>query len=183
MRRTRGTSLVELMAVLAVASVALALAAPDLRALLRVQQLKAASGELFADVGLARAQALVRGQVVVLAPLDASGRDWRAGWTVFVDRDGDGRPGPGDERIAVHGPLPPGMTAGFAFTSSAPPQYIAYNGSGRGCSAANAAAARSGTLSLFNGGAVRRIKINMLGRARLCDPAREAGCDGAATPP
>ena len=183
MRRTRGASLVELMAVLAVASVVLALAAPDLRALLRGQQLRAASGELFSAVGLARAQALARGQVVVLAPLDGPGRDWRSGWTVFVDRDGDGRPGPAEERILVHGPLPPGMAAGFAFTSPAPPWYIAYNGAGRTCSAANPAAARAGTLSLFHGGAVRRIKINMLGRARLCDPARDAGCDGAAAPP
>jgi type IV fimbrial biogenesis protein FimT len=75
------------------------------------------------------------------------------------------------------------MTADFAFTASAPPQHIAYNGAGRGCSAGNGAAARSGTLSLFHGGAIRRIKINMLGRARLCDPARDAGCDGAAAPP
>jgi type IV fimbrial biogenesis protein FimT len=176
-------SLVELMAVLAVAGIVLALAAPDLRALLRVQQLKAASGELFSAIGLARAQALARGRIVVLAPLDAAGRDWRSGWTVFVDRDGDGRPGPDEERIAVHGPLAPGMEVGFAFTSPAPPQYIAYNGAGRGCGAANGAQARMGTLSLFHGGAVRRIKINMLGRARLCDPARDAGCDGADAPP
>jgi type IV fimbrial biogenesis protein FimT len=183
LKSSRGMSLVELMMVLAVAGVALALAAPDLGALIRAQQLKAASGELFAAVGLARAQALARGRIVVLAPLDADGRDWRGGWTVFVDGDGDGRPGPGEERILEHGPLAPGMAANFAFTSAAPPQYIAYNGAGRGCSAANGAAARSGTLSLFHGGAVRRIKINMLGRARLCDPARDAGCDGAAGPP
>lgn len=183
MMRKRGTSLIELMAVLAVLGVALALAAPDLGALVRVQQLKSASGELFSAVGLARAQALARGRVVVLAPRDAAGRDWRSGWTVFVDRDGDGRPGPGEERILEHGPLAPGMAADFAFTSTAPPQYIAYNGAGRGCSAGNGAVSRLGTLSLFHGGAIRRIKINMLGRARLCDPARDAGCDGAAAPP
>jgi type IV fimbrial biogenesis protein FimT len=37
-------------------------------------------------------------------------------------------------------------------------------------------------VSLFHGGHIRRIKINMLGRARVCDPARDAGCDGAAPP-
>jgi type IV fimbrial biogenesis protein FimT len=124
----------------------------------------------------------------VLAPRDAAGLDWRSGWTVFVDRDGDGRPGPGEEKVLEHGPLAPGMAVDFAFTSAAPPHYIAYNGAGRGCSAANGAQSRLGTLSLFagggsgDGGAVRRIKINMLGRARLCDPARDAGCDGAAAP-
>jgi type IV fimbrial biogenesis protein FimT len=181
--RERG---IELLVVLAIASVALGLAAPDLSALLRVQRLKAASAELFAAVDLARAQALARGEIVVLAPRDAAGVDWRSGWTVFVDRDGNGRPGPGEERILEHGPLAPGIAVDFAFTSAAPPQYIAYNGAGRGCSAANGAQSRLGTLSLFAGPpgeAVRRIKINMLGRARLCDPARDAGCDGAAAPP
>jgi len=187
----RGMTLIELLVVLAIASVALGLAAPDLAALLRVQRLKAASGELFAAVGLARAQALARGEIVVLAPRDPAGIDWRSGWTVFVDRDGDGRPGAGEERILEHGPLAPGMAIDYAFTSPAPPHYIAYNGAGRGCSAANAAQSRLGTLSLFagphagatSGDAIRRIKINMLGRARLCDPARDAGCDGAAAPP
>jgi type IV fimbrial biogenesis protein FimT len=41
---------------------------------------------------------------------------------------------------------------------------------------------RWGTVSLFHGGHIRRIKINMLGRARVCDPARDTGCDGAAAP-
>jgi type IV fimbrial biogenesis protein FimT len=172
-------TLVELMVVLALAAIALGLAAPDLGALVRAQQLKAAGAELFAAVGLARAQALARGQIVVLAPLDPAGLDWRGGWSVFVDRDGDGRPGPGDERILEHGPVARGITVDFAFTSPAPPEYIAYNGAGRGCGAANGAQARWGTLSLFggadSGGAVRRIKINMLGRARLCDPAPGPG--------
>lgn len=183
----RAMSLIELLVVLAIASVALGLAAPDLAALLRVQRLKAAGAELFAAVDLARAQALARGEIVVLAPRDPKGVDWRSGWTVFVDRDGDGRPGPGEEKILEHGALAPGIAVDFAFTSAAPPHYIAYNGAGRGCSAANGAQSRLGTLSLFDaaasGGAVRRIKINMLGRARLCDPARDAGCDGAAAPP
>lgn len=185
--RRRAMSLVELLVVLAVASVALGLAAPDLAALLRAQRLKAAGAELFAAVDLARAQALARGEIVVLAPRDPKGIDWRTGWTVFVDRDGDGRPGPGEEKVLEHGALARGIAVDFAFTSPAPPEYIAYNGAGRGCGAANSAQARWGTLSLFaagaSGSAIRRIKINMLGRARLCDPARDAGCDGAAAPP
>jgi type IV fimbrial biogenesis protein FimT len=183
MNRGRGHTLVELMAVLAIASCLLALAAPDLRGLVRRQQLKAASGDLFAAVNLARAQALARGHKVVVVPRDPLGSDWRTGWTVFADRDGDGAAGPGDEVIAEHGPLAPGIEVAFAFTTSAPPWYIAYNGAGRGCGRTNGAAARWGTLSLFHGGAIRRITINMLGRARLCDPARDASCTGPAAPP
>jgi type IV fimbrial biogenesis protein FimT len=178
-----GFSLPELLVVLAIAAILLAIAAPDLRALVRTQQLKAATGDLFGAINLARAQALARGRQVKLMPLDPGGRDWSRGWTVFQDNDGDGQPGPGDEAIAGHGPLAPGIALVFAFTSPAPPYYIAYNGAGRSCSDTNSAAARWGTLSLFHGDGIRRIKINMLGRARVCDPARDASCEGAAAPP
>lgn len=182
-RRRAGRSLVELTVALAVAAVLLAVAVPELAALVRNQQLKSASGDLFAALGLARGQALARGQTVKLLPRDPLGADWRRGWHVFVDRDGDGLPGAGDDIIAEHDPLPDGVAVAFAFTSPAPPYYIAYNGAGRSCSDSNSAAARYGTLSLFHGGAIRRIKINMLGRARSCDPARDASCDGAQAPP
>jgi type IV fimbrial biogenesis protein FimT len=178
-----GFSLIELCMVLGVAGVLLALAAPDLGALVRHQQLKSASGDLFAALGMARSQALARGEVVKLLPRDAAGADWRRGWRVFIDRDGDGQPGPGDSVLAEHGSLPAGLAIAFAFTSAAPPYYIAYNGAGRSCSDSNSAAARYGTLSLFHGSAIRRIKINMLGRARICDPARDASCDGPQAPP
>jgi type IV fimbrial biogenesis protein FimT len=178
-----GFSLAEMTVTLAVAGVLLALAVPELGALLRSQQLKSAGGDLFAAIGMARSQALARGRIVKLLPRDPAGADWRRGWRVFVDRDGDGQPGPDDEFIAEHGPLPAGIAVVFAFVGAAPPYYIAYNGAGRSCSAGNSAQARYGTLSLFHGGAIRRIKINMLGRARSCDPARDASCDGPLAPP
>jgi type IV fimbrial biogenesis protein FimT len=183
MRRQRGFSMIELLAVLAIAGILVAAGAPSLRELVRKQQLKTASGDLFAAIGLARAQALARGEVVTVLPKGAGGADWGRGWTVFLDRDGDRQPGPGDTVLAEHGPLAQGVAVDFSFTGPAPPFYIAYNGAGRSCRDSNPAAARYGTLSLFHGGAIRRIKINMLGRARSCDPARDASCDGPAAPP
>ncbi len=177
--RTSGFALPELCIVLAVSAIVLAIAVPDLRDLVRTQQLKAATGDLFAAIDLARAQALVRGRRVKVVPRDPLGADWRLGWQVVGD--GGGRPGEG-ELIAEHGPLAPGIAIDFAFTNVARPYYIAYNGAGRSCADGNSAAARWGTVSLFHGGHIRRIKINMLGRARVCDPARDAGCDGAPAP-
>jgi type IV fimbrial biogenesis protein FimT len=182
-RRAAGFALTELLAVLAIAGVLLAAGVPSLIDLIRTQQLKTASGDLFAAIGLARAQALARGDIVTLLPRGAGGADWTRGWTVFVDRDGDRQPGPGDTILAEHGPLAPGVAADFSFSSQAAPFYIAYNGAGRSCRDSNPAAARWGTLSLFHGKGIRRIKINMLGRARSCDPARDASCDGPAAPP
>jgi type IV fimbrial biogenesis protein FimT len=178
-----GFSLIELLAVLAIAAILLAVGAPDLRRLVRAQQLKAASGDLFSAIGLARAQALARGEVLILLPKGQGGSDWRRGWTLFLDRDGDRQPGPGDTILLDHGPLPEGVEVGFNFSSPAPPYYIAYNGAGRSCRDSNPAAARYGTLSLFHGGGIRRIKINMLGRARSCDPAHDNTCDGPSAPP
>jgi type IV fimbrial biogenesis protein FimT len=180
--RQAGFSLIELLAVLAIAAILLGVGAPGLRELIRAQQLKTATGDLFAAIGMARAQALARGEIVTVLPKGEGGADWRRGWTVFVDSDGDRRPGPGDTILAEHGPLAQGMAVGFSFTSPAPPFYIAYNGAGRSCRDSNPAAARYGTLSLFHGGGIRRIKINMLGRARSCNPARDKSCDGPDAP-
>jgi type IV fimbrial biogenesis protein FimT len=179
----RGFSLAELLAVLAVASIALAMAAPNLRELLCVFQIKAAANDLFGAIALTRAQAIARNAQVKIVPRDPAGEDWGRGWTVFVDSDGDRQPGADEEIIAVHGPLADGIAANFAFTSPAPPFYIAYNGAGRSCSDTNSATARFGALSLFHGEQARRIKINMLGRVRVCDPARDSGCEGAQGPP
>ena len=182
-RRQAGFSLSELVIVLAIAAIAAGMAAPNLHSLLRAQQLRSATGDLFGAVALARAQAIARNDIVKLVPNDPGGADWASGWTVFVDRDGDRQPGPDDEVLAVHPPLPAGMHVDFSFTSPAPPHYIAYNGAGLSCIDTNSAAARLGSLSLFHGDHIRRIKINMLGRARSCNPARERGCDGAQAPP
>jgi type IV fimbrial biogenesis protein FimT len=177
-----GLTLIELLVVLGIAAVTTSVAAPNLHDLVRAQQLRTASGELHGAIQLARAQAIARNERVTMTPNDPFGRDWSRGWTVFVDRNDDRRPNDGDQIVAVRPPLPAGLQVDYSFTSPALPQYIAYNGAGRSCSATNSAVSRLGTLSLFHGGGIRRITINMLGRARLCNPARERGCDGAATP-
>jgi len=176
-----GFSLPELMVVLAIAAILAALALPNLGPVLRAQRLKVAVDDLFGSIGMTRAQALARNTHVQMAPRDPLGADWSHGWTVFVDRDADGRPGAGDEILAEHPALTDGIAIDFAFTAAAAPFYIAYNGAGRSTSK-QGDAARFGTLSLFQDGAIRRIKINMLGRARICDPARDNSCEGAAAP-
>ncbi|WP_020652639.1 GspH/FimT family pseudopilin [Massilia niastensis] len=183
MSRARGGfSLTELVVVLAIGATLATVAAPNLRDLVRGQQLRSAAGDLFGAIAFTRAQAIARNRLVLLAPNDGAGLDWTRGWTVFVDHDGDRDPGPDDEVLAVRPALPDGMRVGYSFTSPAPPQYIAYNGAGRSCSDPNSAASRLGTLSLFHGKQIRRIKINMLGRARMCNPANDRGCDGASAP-
>ena len=173
-----GVTLVELLLVLALAGILLAAAAPAYQQTMQRQRLRAAVTDLVAAIDLTRSQAIARGSMVMLAALDPGGIDWRGGWIVFVDADGNRRPDAGETVLFQRGPLPDGVRVGMAFTSKAPPAYVAYNGMGRSCSATNSLAARWGTLSLALGDDARNIKINMLGRLRVCDPAVEATCTG-----
>jgi type IV fimbrial biogenesis protein FimT len=178
-RRCLGISLVELLVVLVLAGILLGAAAPAYQHVMRRLQLSVAVNDLVAAIDLTRSQAITLGRPVMLVPLEPNGTDWRQGWVVFVDSNGNRRPDVGEARIFQHGPLPDGMTLESAFSSAGTPLYFAYNGAGRSCSAGNSLAARWGTLSLAQGREVRNIKINMLGRLRVCDPAIDtANCDG-----
>lgn len=172
-RGVAGFALAELMIVLAIAAVLIGLAAPSMRSLILRHQLDTAVADLFGAIDLTRSQAIARGSRVHLVPLEAAGVNWGSGWVVFIDADGDRRPGPGEEVIASHGPIDEGIVTSFNFTSNKQPYYIAYNGAGRSSSHSSSMAARWGTLSLHQDGHIRRIRINMLGRARVCDPERE----------
>lgn len=178
-RIQHGLSLVELVAVLALTGVLAALALPDMAAMLRSHRLNTAVADLFGAVDLTRSHAIARGRRVLLVPLEPGGRNWRDGWVVLVDENGDRRPSPGEEVIASRAALPDGIAINVRFTSKATPDYVAYGPSGRSCSDTSSMVARWGTISLRQEDDIRRIKINMLGRARMCRPDRDGtSCPG-----
>lgn len=90
-----GFTLVELMAVLAVAAVLAGGAAPSMTGLVRSIQLSSASNDLLGGLLLARTEAMKRGGRVVLcktpdgtACADTGG--WEQGWMVFHDKNNNG---------------------------------------------------------------------------------------------
>ncbi|MBJ7308823.1 GspH/FimT family protein [Rugamonas sp. CCM 8940] len=179
--RCSGATLVELLFALALLAILAGAAAPAYQELIAHQQLRAAVNDLCGAIDLTRSQAIARGGRVLLAPLEPGGADWRMGWVVFVDRNGDRRPNSGDETIFQQGPVADGIRIDSAFSSGAAPLYLAYNGAGRSCAAGNSLAARWGTLSLVQGKQTRKVIINMLGRLRVCDPQlHPATCASAA---
>ena len=182
MKREQGFTLMELMVTASLTLVLAAVAAPNYAGLLDSLALRTATDELFAAVQHTRAQALARNTRVMLAPLGEDG-DWADGWAVFIDNDGDRRPGEDDEIILRRGPLKPGIVARATFSTQPSPPYLAYNGTGRACAATNSMVARFGSLTLEQGDAVRRIKISMLGRARVCNPAYDDSCGGDSAAP
>lgn len=175
MRGQSGFTLAELMAVVAITLVACGLAAPGMASMLHRLELRAAASDLFGAIHYTRTQAIERNARVLLAPR-RDGQDWTGGWVVFIDADGDRRPGAGDEVLMSHGPMANGFAASYRFSSQAGPSYIAYNGAGRACSASSSSAARWGSITLERGGHARRITINMLGRVRMCEPGRDSAC-------
>ncbi|TFW20904.1 GspH/FimT family pseudopilin [Duganella callida] len=178
--RRHGLTLIELLIVLALACILLGVGMPSLSESLRRMRLQAATNDLVAAIELTRSQAIARGGKVMLAPLDPSGTDWRQGWIVFQDINGNRRPDAGEPLIYRHGPLRDDLRVESRFTSGGAQAYLAYNAAGRSCNASNSLAARWGTLSLTQGEHARNIKINMLGRVRVCDPEHDgAACSGA----
>lgn len=175
-----GRSLVELLIVLVLLGMVLATAAPALHGVLQRQQLQVAVNDLMAAIRLTRSQAQARGAKVLLVPQEASGSSWRQGWVVFIDQNGNQRPDASETIFLRRGPVSAGLAIRAAFSSAAIPAYLAYNSAGRPCGAENSLTARWGTVTLQQGGNVRNIKINLLGRLRVCDPAREgASCTSA----
>lgn len=178
--RRAGMTLIELLIVLALAAVLLGVAAPSFRLSLQRLRLQTAVNDLQAAIDLTRSQAIARGGRVLMAPSEPAGIDWRQGWTVFIDHNGNRRPDPGEPLLAHHDPLPETIGISSKFTSGNAPTYLAYNAAGRTCSASSSLTARWGTLSLTQGQQSRNIKINMLGRLRVCDPATDHACGSAA---
>lgn len=191
MKRRAAFTLPELLVVLAIVTVLLGASASVYHTTLLRLHARAASDDFESAASLARTVAMGRGSIVVLAAREGGddgeggeegkpgGAAWQHGWTVFIDNDGDGRPGPGDEIIHQQAALNHGIHFRTRFTSGTGAQYIAYNAAGRPCRADNSQAARWGTLAIEAGGRQTNLIINMLGRMRVCDPKKDgASCTG-----
>jgi type IV fimbrial biogenesis protein FimT len=168
--KSSGFTLIELMIVLVIAGLALAFGIPGFQQLMGRQQLNIAATDLFHAIQLTRTEAIQRGRIVQLTPLD--GADWTQGWRIYVG--GNENPGyrDGDPLILQRGPLPAGIHIDSR-RGNPSEIYIAYNGEGH--SIRRNGSGLSGSWRLRLKQETRIILINFQGRARLCDPARDRG--------
>jgi type IV fimbrial biogenesis protein FimT len=170
MRSTAGFTLVEFAVTIAVMMILLGAAVPGFRRMVQNQRMTLAVNDLFSSMNLARSEAIRRGVRVDLVPAD--GRDWASGWVVFIDGNGNQQADAGERVVLRHDALPPGFGVKAALTDSAPP-YLAYDGSGRTRTNGSSQRTQFGTFTLTLDGQVRKIKLNFVGRPRICNPATE----------
>lgn len=114
-----GYTLVELMAVLAIASTLLVVAVPTFQNQVRNARMTAASTDLLSNFMFARAESIGRNNFVTVCKrnIDADACvvgdewGWEKGWITFVDENGDGSVDSGDEVIQIHDELHNEITA------------------------------------------------------------------------
>jgi len=166
--RGAGFTLVELVVVLAIAAILLGTGVPFLSDLMQRQRLTAAVNDFFSSMNLARSEAIRRGARIDMVPLNVTG-DWAKGWIIFVDADNNQRPDTGEETIFVHDAIGDELSVKANLSDSSVP-YLAYTETGRTRSNASAQSPQFGSFTFTLKKHVRKIKINFLGRARVCNP-------------
>ena len=97
-----GFSLIELMVVVAIASILLGLALPSFRELVQAQRGHAASHLLTTELAMARNTAIVRRSPVTVCPSRGDGlcrgdADWSTGWLMYRDPTRSAQPSSPDE--------------------------------------------------------------------------------------
>jgi type IV fimbrial biogenesis protein FimT len=135
MKRQVGFSLIELLVVMSIATVAMLVMAPSLLQTYGQNRLTQRSSELISSIQYARAEAIKRGTNarVTITPnaLIGTSPNWAAGWTIFLDTttnaNGGVSPTTGSSILQVYDPLPSQIVVG---TTKDPLSYISFVGSG-----------------------------------------------------
>lgn len=167
----RGYTLMELVVATALLAVLIQLAIPSMSRLLSDWQRDHATRAITDHLALARSEAIRWSRrVVMCSSVDglncspSSNREWKSGWLVFQDIDGNGQFSPTDKLIAVS----QGANGIRSIRGNALLQRFVFMPTGM-------MASGMGTLEIVpNMGASQRIIVNRIGRIRLStDPPVE----------
>jgi type IV fimbrial biogenesis protein FimT len=169
--RTRGFTLIELMIVLAVASVLLGAGAPPMASMIRSVQLSSASNDLLAGLHMARSEAIKRnGRGVICKSADgvtcAASGGWEQGWLVFHDANNNARRDAGEAIVQRATGLAKGWRATGNLSVSS---YVSYEPTGATRFASGGF--QAGTITLCRRSAdpteARQIIVSSSGRPRV----------------
>lgn len=136
LRAHSGVTLPELMVVMAVFAIAVTTIGPGLFGVMEDSRVASYSEILLKDLKLARHEAIIRGNRVIICSIQdkdtsscANSKDWSQGWMIFSDADGTLKPtDAANDLIQVQDPLPKSVTitSGLGFGNT----YQIYNPDG-----------------------------------------------------
>jgi type IV fimbrial biogenesis protein FimT len=178
-RQSRGLTLVELLAVLAIASILLGAGIPSFSGLIRSTKLTNSANDLFASLITARSEAAKRhARVALCKSADgvtcAKAGGWEQGWIVFHDVNDNGTREAGEQIVSRIDPLPKDMRVSGNLNVA---RYVSYAPTGETQLASGAF--QAGTITLCNasskGEDARQIVLSSAGRPRV-QKARVASC-------
>ena len=116
------------------------------------------ANDLVNSMALARSEATKRGRRVTMLP---TGGDWAAGWTIFVDTDGNRRLDAGEPLILSH----PALHRTTRVITDTTPGYVAFAASGLPQQYSGGFLAA--TIGLCDSGTARSIVLAKTGRPRI----------------
>lgn len=180
--RAGGFTLIEALVVLALVAILASVAVPSLAALQRGADVRSATSAFFTALQVARTEAMKRGLNTYMVP--TVGGQWAGGWVVFADVDGDQALNRGVDAVIMETPaiatrvsVAPASTGVAQFTDGTD-RYILFSGSG--FPKTRGGGLRGGAIEFVVPGAPevrRRVVLNLTGRSRICDPARDVSAD------
>lgn len=174
----RGFSLIELMVVLAIATILSMLAVPSFAGLFGQTRVTTGINDFFSAVNATRSEALSRGTRVDMVP--NANNQWASGWTIFVDSDADQVVDVGETVIFTRAALPADIiineaaNGGAFFDPKSGRRYLGFTASGY--ARWNGGGYLAGSIEMKNDHARRKLLLSMLGRARICTPDANGDC-------
>ena len=171
-----GLTLTEMLVCLSIMVILITLALPGFSQMIETQKLKTTVTEFYATINLTRSEAIKRGSQVSMVSND--GKSWKSGWRVVIRPSGNsavGADGNGEEIIFSHAALTGDLLISHNFTDGSQP-YISYTGNGRSRSNTSSEQPLAGTVTFMLREKTKRIKVNFLGRARICELNSDPTC-------
>ena len=180
MKKSGGFTLIELMVVIAIASILMTLAVPSFKQMIIKSNVSSVVNTFLADMRFARSEAVRRGGAVIMCRSDApeatspvcntnSGpgtNGWVSGWIIFEDRDGTQNYSTADQGqlLKVQGPI---TNLDSIVESGGASTKFQFTAMGRMKNLSSATSMQFGSNATMTNDLQRVVCVNQSGRARI----------------